>query len=128
MTPELTPAVTLDGDGTAQSGVPVEGTLPPATPTFGGGGGVVTLNLEATEHVWVRVTVDGAVVLEGTMAPGTAKEWQGVQQIMLETPNGAGLKAVVNGQPQEALGERGQVIVRAWGPTGPVTPAPTVAP
>ena len=96
----------------------------PATPTFDVGAGSVQLDLEATEHVWVRVTVDGAAVLEGILAPGAPQTWQGTQQIVLETANGAGLDAVVNGQPQGPLGERGQAVTVAWGPNGelPFTP------
>jgi hypothetical protein len=96
------------------------------TPTFDANIEGVQLDLEATEHVWVRVTVDGVVVLEGILAPpsvaGTPQTWQGTQQIKLEAANGAGLQATVNGQPLGALGERGQQVILAWGPDGPVSP------
>ncbi len=95
---------------------------PAATPTFDVSIAGVQLALQATEHVWVRVTVDGAIVLEGILAPGPPQTWQGTQQIKLETANGAGLEATVNGQPLGALGERGQQVVLAWGPNGPVSP------
>jgi cytoskeletal protein RodZ len=96
---------------------------PPATtPTFDASIEGVQLALQATEHVWVRVTVDGAIVLEGILAPGLPQTWQGTQQIKLEAANGAGLQATVNGQPLGVLGERGQQVVLAWGPGGPVAP------
>ncbi len=98
-----------------------------ATPTFDTSTGGVTLDLEATEHVWVRVTVDGVPVLEGVLAPGAPQSWQGQRQIMLETANGAGLKAVVNGQPQGPLGERGQTLKLIWGPGG-LLPTPGATP
>jgi hypothetical protein len=98
------------------------------TPTFDVSTGSVQLTLEATEHVWVRVTVDGVNVREGILQPGTPETWQGTQQIVLETANGAGLRALVNGQPFENLGQRGQPITLAWGPSGPATPVPTPAP
>ena len=122
--PGLTPAVTQDVPApTAESGGLVEPAAPDAiTPTFDTTAGNVQLSLEATEHVWVRVTVDGNVVLEGILAPGMPETWQGAEQIVLETANGAGLDAVVNGQPQGPLGERGQTITLAWGPSGPVAP------
>jgi cytoskeletal protein RodZ len=82
----------------------------------------VQLALLATEHVWVRVTVDGAVVLEGILAPDLLQTWQGTQQIKLEAANGAGLQVTVNGQPLGVLGERGQQVVLAWGPSGPIAP------
>jgi hypothetical protein len=115
--PQLSPQPALTGtDGAAA-----------ATPTFNASTGTVELVLEATERVWVRVSVDGVPVLEGILAPGTPQQWQGAQQIMLETGNAAGLQAVVNGQPQGPLGERrGEVVVLAWGPEGrlPLTPTP----
>jgi cytoskeletal protein RodZ len=98
-------------------------TQPPAiTPTFEASAGGVQLDLQATEHVWVRVTVDGAVVLEGILAPDLLQTWQGTQQIKLEAANGAGLQATVNGQPLGVLGERAQQVILAWGPGGPVEP------
>ncbi len=100
----------------------------PATPTFDSSIGNVQLDLEATEHVWVRVTVDGGQVLEGILAPDAPQSWQGAELIILETANGAGLTAVVNGQPQGQLGERGQAIVLAWGPNGQVSITPTPGP
>ena len=129
-TPGLTPAVTQDVlvptvDSGGQAG---SATLPAVTPTFNSAAGNVQLSLEATEHVWVRVTVDGNIVLEGILAPGAPETWQGAEQIVLETANGAGLNAVVNGQPQGPLGERGQALTLAWGPSGAVAPPPTAAP
>jgi len=124
--PGLTPAVTPNPlQPTSGAGVsPGEVTPAPVMPTFDASLGTIQLSLEATEHVWVRVTVDGAQVLEGILAPGAPQAWQGTQQILLETPNGAGLQATVNGQPQGTLGERGQPITLTWGPNGllPITP------
>jgi cytoskeleton protein RodZ len=91
-----------------------------ATPAFPVSSSGVTLTLEPTEHVWVRVTADGAVVFEGLLAPGEAPSWTAQERVVVETGNGAGLVAVVNGQSQGPLGERGQVCARAWAPTGAV--------
>lgn len=82
--------------------------------------GVVTLTLEPTEHIWVRVTTDGAVAFEGLLMPGEAPSWTAQELVLVETGNGAGLVAVINGQSQGPLGERGQVCARAWAPTGEV--------
>jgi hypothetical protein len=81
----------------------------------------VTLMLEATEHVWVRVLTDGQTVFGGLMAPGQIASWSGQETIVVETGNGAGLQVTVNGQPQGAMGGRGQVCARAWGPGGEIT-------
>ena len=93
--------------------------LPAVTPTFlvrADGG--VKLTLEATEHVWTRVTVDGLTAFEGIMAPGGAQSWSGDEQVIVDTGNGAGLLVAVNDQPQGVMGERGQACSRAWGPSG----------
>jgi transcriptional regulator with XRE-family HTH domain len=129
-TPALTPVVTDNApEVTLQAGDTQEEATPMATrPTFAAVGETVQLRLEATEHVWVRVTVDGVQVLEGILAPNTVQDWEANRQILLETPNAAGLQVDVNGQPQGALGERGQAIVLAWGPNGRVPITPTVAP
>jgi cytoskeletal protein RodZ len=129
-TPRITPLATDNPlsatDGA--SGVPGEGTAAPVTPTFDASTESVELSLESTEHVWVRITVDGTPVLEGILAPGTSQAWQATQEIVLETPNAAGLRAVVNGQPQGVLGERGQAVILGWGPNGQLPLTPTVSP
>ncbi len=128
--PTTTPPVVTTNvpQSTAGAGVsPGEGTAALATATFDVSTGSVQLSLEATEHVWVRVTVDDVQLLEGILAPETPQTWQGTRQIMLETANGAGLEAIVNGQPQGPLGERGQSIILAWGPNG-LLPLPTTTP
>jgi cytoskeleton protein RodZ len=114
---------------TSGSGVLLgDATLGPATPTFDVGIEGVQLDLDATEHVWVRVTVDDTQVLEGILAPGAPQTWRGTELVVLETANGAGLNVVVNGQPQGPLGERGQSVVLAWGPTGQVLITPAANP
>jgi len=100
---------------------------PEPTPTVAVSTGV-SLTLTAGEHVWVRVTHDGFTAYEGLFEPGESRAWQGDQQIIVETGNGAALSASVNGQPIGVLGPRNRVVVRAWGAEGEVTPAPTAAP
>lgn len=94
---------------------------PIVTPTFPANPqGVVELILEATEHVWVRVTADGQQVFEGMMAAGQTAPWSGRQQVAVDTGNGAGLRVTVNGQSQGTMCGRAQVCTRAWGPAGEV--------
>ena len=98
-------------------------TSPIATPTFPANPqGGVTLMLEATEHVWTRVTQDGQTVFTGLMATGQVETWSGQGVIVVETGNGAGLLVTVNGQPQGTMCGRTQVCTRAWGATGEVAP------
>jgi len=83
------------------------------TPTFAANPeGGVTLALEATEHVWVRVLADGQTVFEGLMAPGQVGSWLGQEVAIVDTGNGTGLLVTVNGQLQGVVGGRGQVCTR----------------
>lgn len=94
---------------------------PAALPTFPvDPEGTVTVAVEATEHVWVRVTTDGAVAFEGLLAPGQVESWSGKEAVIVDSGNGAGLLVSANGQPQGVLGERGKLSARAWGPTGEI--------
>ena len=96
--------------------------LPPdVTPTFPvSPEGGVTLALQATEHVWARVQVDDVVVFQGMLATDQILTRSGQETVAVETGNGAGLLATVNGQPQGAIGGRGEVSVRGWGPEGEI--------
>jgi hypothetical protein len=89
----------------------------------------VTLSLEATEHVWIRVTVDGVLVYEDLMASGQVESWSGQEVIIVDTGNGGGLQVTVNEQPQGPMCARGEVCSRGWGPAGEIdVPAPASAP
>ena len=88
----------------------------------------VSVTLTASEHVWVRVSNDGITAYEGILAPCDPRSWEGGQQIIVETGNGAALSVSVNQQDIGLLGPRNRIIVRAWGPEGEVTPPPTAAP
>lgn len=101
-------------------------TLPTPTPTFPvNPQGGVSLALEATEHVWVRVTADGASVFEGMLSPGQPMAWSARELISVETGNGAGVVVTVNGQRQGTMCGRDEVCTRAWSPLGEV-PVPAM--
>lgn len=106
--------------GTARPVTPI--VVTPTFPVNPGGG--VTLALEASEHVWARVTVDGAVAFTGMLAPGRTFTWSGQETVVVDTGNGAALQVTVNGQPQGTMGRRNQVCTRAWGPTGEIIVSP----
>ena len=126
-TATVTTAATTVASVTAQPS-PAAATAAPtplATPTFAVTADGVTMNLQAQEHVWVRVTVDGFIAFEGMLSPGTDTSWTAEEMVAVETGNGAGVVAVVNGQPQGVLGGRGQVCARGWGVNGEVNiPSP----
>lgn len=102
---------------------------PEATPTFPVAASEgVTLTLEPLEHVWVRVNVDGEVAFEGLLDPDTPQSWTAEDMVVVETGNGAGVIAVVNGQPQGPIGGRAEVSARGWGPEGELDiPPPSVS-
>lgn len=99
-----------------------EATTAPTSPPATGDG--VTVTLEPQEHVWVRVQADGLIVYAGLMTPGEAQTWSAQESILVETGNGAAVAATVNGQPLGALGERGEIVARAWGPEGALEVTP----
>jgi cytoskeletal protein RodZ len=82
----------------------------------------VTLTLEATEHVLVRVERGTEVVFEEMMAPGQIETWSDDEVLVVKTGNGAGLQVTVNGQAQGPLCGRGESCTRAWGPAGQIAP------
>lgn len=91
--------------------------VPTILPNPGGG---VTVTLEATEHVWARVAVDGNLVFEGMLAPDQVETWSGQELVIVDAGNGAGVQVTVNEQPQGALCGRGELCSRGWGPGGEV--------
>jgi cytoskeletal protein RodZ len=114
--PALTPATVLADT----SPLPTATALTASTPTFpASAGGDVTLTLKATEHVWVRVTVDGITAFEGILAKDQTVTESG-REVIVDTGNGAGLQVIVNGQLQGVMSGRGEVCSRAWGPTGEI--------
>jgi cytoskeletal protein RodZ len=100
------------------------------------GDGPVSITLKSGEHVWARITLDGETAFEGLLDPDSARDWQAAEQIIVETGNAAALTVVHQGQ-ESVLGERGQIVARAWGRSGAVdvplavpevTPMVTTAP
>jgi len=84
--------------------------------------GYVQVSLSATEHVWVRVKTDGQTAFEKMLDPGQTLKWEAKELVVVETGNGAGLTASANGKPVGVLGQRGQLMARAWTPDGETTP------
>jgi cytoskeleton protein RodZ len=81
--------------------------------------GPVSITLKSGEHVWARITIDGQTAFEGMLDPDTTQDWQAAEQIIVETGNGAALSVLHQGQ-ESVLGERGQIVARAWGRSGAV--------
>ncbi len=72
------------------------------------------MQVSITQRSWVRVTVDGEVVEEGTLERGTTKEYQAEQSISIRTGNGGGVNLTLNGDDLGPMGNVGQVVERTW--------------
>jgi hypothetical protein len=98
----------------------------------------VSITLTASEHVWLRIIRDGQTAFEGLMAPDETHAWTADEQVIVETGNAAALNVAAKTR-SGVLGERGQIIARAWNRSGseevplaaalrvPVTPAVSLA-
>jgi transcriptional regulator with XRE-family HTH domain len=79
--------------------------------------GPVSITLKPNEHVWTRITIDGQTAFEGMLDPSMTSDWQASAEIIIETGNAAALTVIHQGQAS-VLGERGQIVARAWGHRG----------
>ncbi|MCS7221869.1 MAG: DUF4115 domain-containing protein, partial [Anaerolineae bacterium] len=66
------------------------------------------------ERAWLRVVVDGQVLLETILEPGEEREWVGKQAVTIRSGNAGGVVIVLEGQELGVMGEPGQVIERTW--------------
>jgi cytoskeletal protein RodZ len=110
--PEAAVAATPAADPAADSNNPLAAIPPlsspsPAAPAAAKHG----LSLRVTETSWLRVTVDGTVVLEGTLPAGSAKSFTG-KVADLRVGNAGGVRIAVNGHPLGPLGASGDVVER----------------
>jgi len=75
---------------------------------------VIDMRMPIIQRAWVRVTVDGEVVQEGTLEPGVVKEYQAEQAITIRTGNGGGVSLALNGEDLGPMGDVGKVVERTW--------------
>lgn len=118
VTPIVAPATALGGVITLSTQTPTPLAVIPTFPVDPEG--YVMLTLQATEHVWVRVTVDGLTAFVGTLGPERPETWSGKEEVVVATGNGAGLQVIVNGQLQGIMCGRAEACMRSWGPTGEI--------
>lgn len=76
-----------------------------------------TLNVKLTELSWLRVNVDGNVVLEGEFPPGTSRDFHG-KHVRLLVGNAGGVEVTAPGVPTQTLGSPGQVVERDYALSG----------
>jgi hypothetical protein len=92
----------------------------------------VQVNLVAVERTYMRVIVDGEVVFEGRVVPGTAYPFEAVDQIEVLVGSGAAIRIVYNGRDMGLLGSFGQVVSNIYTtdeiitPTGAPSPTATI--
>jgi cytoskeletal protein RodZ len=116
------PAATAAPTGVASAPTATATSGDPAPSLVTTDGEEVTLTLEATEHVLVRIERGTEVIFEQMMAPGQTETWSDDELLVVKTGNGAGLQLTVNGQAQGTMCGRGESCTRAWGPTGEIAP------
>ena len=75
---------------------------------------VIDMRMPIIQRAWVRVTVDGEVVQEGTLESGAVKEYQAEQAITIRTGNGGGVSLTLNGEDLGPMGDVGKVVERTW--------------
>jgi cytoskeletal protein RodZ len=79
----------------------------------------IDLQLDITERTWVRVTIDGEVVLEDQVTREDSPfQWQAQQEAHLLTGNAAGVFISINDIEVGRLGSRGEVAEQTWTTTG----------
>lgn len=79
----------------------------------------IRLRLDITERTWVRVTIDGEVVLEDQVTQDDSPfEWEASAEAQLLTGNAAGVFVTINEVEIGRLGGRGEVAEQSWTTTG----------
>jgi cytoskeletal protein RodZ len=86
----------------------------------------VSITIVSGEHVWVRITLDGQTAFEGLMQPNESHIWQAKDEVIVETGNAAALTVTHNGR-SDMLGQRGQIVARAFGHAGSEEVAPAAS-
>lgn len=86
------------GDAAPASDVASDGPSGPAASTD-----ELTMRLEATDEVWVRVLVDGEKELEGIMQPGEVTTLAGDREIQLRVGRPGAVELSLNGEPHGGL-------------------------
>jgi hypothetical protein len=72
--------------------------------------------------------VDGEVVFEGRLAPGTTKVFEANDQVLVLTGNAAAMRITYNGRDLGLMGNTGEVVSRVYLISGIATPTATISP
>ncbi len=88
----------------------------------------VVVDVFALERVFTRISVDGEVVFEGRLAPGTTKVFEANDQVLVLTGNAAAMRITYNGRDLGLMGNTGEVVSRVYLISGIATPTATISP
>ena len=70
----------------------------------------LTLELEAREQTWIKITTDGSALVAGEiLKPGMTRKFTAMNSIHITVGNAGGLTMKLNGQQLKPLGESGRV-------------------
>ncbi len=86
----------------------------------------IQVNVVANQRAWMRITVDGEVVFEGRVIPGSAYSFSGNDRIELLTGDAASLQVYFNQQDLGQLGAFGEVVQRIFTVQGIQTATPSI--
>jgi len=112
------PPTAMATNGTAVQPT-AETPLPPATPSFPvAADGTVRIRLVPLSHAWVSLSADAAIVYQGIAAPDQVVEASAEEILIVSTGNGGAFQLYVNGTDWGVLGDQGEIVRRAWTPTG----------
>jgi len=115
--PTSTAAIPIaDGSATPESSLP-PASATPITPPGPPRPVRPVLGIKLTQLSWLRVNVDGNLVLEGEFPPGTVRDFKG-KHVKLLVGNGGGVEVTAPGQPTRIMGSEGQVVERDYTLTG----------
>ncbi|MFP4396201.1 MAG: RodZ domain-containing protein [Anaerolineales bacterium] len=114
--PAVTPTVsdatpTLTPEGTSDS-------APEFVPAQDG---LVHIRLVVQEHAWVSLSADEGIEFQGVAETGQALETSAQEIIIVSTGNGGAFRLYINGADWGVLGEQGEIVRRAWSPTGEIS-------
>jgi len=76
----------------------------PTAPTPPG----IVVDVRVLDRVWLRVTVDDAVVFEGVLEPVTVRSWSGRNRVAIKSGIPGSTYVTVNGEYKGAMGPPGQ--------------------
>jgi hypothetical protein len=80
------------------------------------------------QRAWMRIIVDGEIVFEGRVVPGSAYSFGGNDRIELLTGDGASLQVYYNQQDLGIIGASGEVVEQVFSIAGVQTATPAVPP